>query len=290
MKPPTTLDEQLGLLTDRGLVWADEAQVRQFLYDNSYYRFSGYLRYYQHDPGRGNNRFRDGSTFEQIQRVYLFDDELRRWLFDGVCIFEVTFRARFAYELAHGLSDPGAYLNVATYSRGKYGNEPEELVGYLKKALEDSKEPYIARFVQAEEPVPVWAAIEVCSFGTVSKMFELIKDPEIAKPVAKSLGLPFAIATGTVQSLSVLRNVCAHHGRIWNRILTVNPPIKSILKKEQDSVYHRTPWAWIVVLGDLVDRIQKDAGRSDVLFSVDLRNFLDQYPDLQSGLKDPRRT
>ncbi|MFC8046447.1 Abi family protein [Nocardia sp. NPDC057353] len=290
MKPALTLEKQMELLASRGLTWSDPSQVRQFLHDHSYYRFSGYLRYFQRNPGRGDNLFRPGSSFEAVRRIYVFDDELRRWLFDGLCILEVTFRARFAYALALGLATPEAYLNASTYSSGKSDNEPLELLERIKRDLDQSREPYIVKFNRSGESVPVWAALEVCSFGTVSKMFELISDPDLVKPVAKSLGLPFTIAAGTLQSLSVLRNICAHHGRIWNRVATVAMPVKANLKTEPDRVYHRTPWAWVVALGDLVDRIQRDGGSSDLSFSVGLHEFLNEYQDLHDGLKDPRTT
>ncbi|MEV4238027.1 Abi family protein [Nocardia sp. NPDC049737] len=290
MKPALTLDEQLRLLEGRGLSWSDPEPVKQFLHDVSYYRFTGYLRYFQRDPRNGDNTFHPGTTFEQVKRIYLFDDELRRWLFDGLCAFEVTFRARFAYEVATRLGSPDHYLDLAAYHLRKGADKPVELLKGVDRDLCQSKEPYIEKFRTAGENVPVWAAAEVCSFGTVSKMYGLIKKPVIVKAVARTLNLSPDDAPGTVQSLSVLRNICAHHGRIWNRILKVPPPIRPDLRPQTASANRRSPWAWIVVLGDQVDRIQQASGHSGASFSAGLRDYLDEYPDLQHGLKHPRST
>ena len=92
-------EQQLALLSSRKLSFEDSAAVSGLLYDAGYFRLSGYLRYFQVAPGAGNNVFRAGASFEAVRRVYLFDEELRRWLFDGLAIVEVVFRARFAYEL-----------------------------------------------------------------------------------------------------------------------------------------------------------------------------------------------
>ncbi|ANS32649.1 hypothetical protein R1CP_40345 (plasmid) [Rhodococcus opacus] len=259
--------------------------MKRVLYDAGYYRFSGYLRYFQKNPSNGNNDFRPGVKFDDVKRVYLFDDELRRWLFDGICILEVVFRARFAYEMATRMGDPVDYLEAATYRPGEsVDNARGDLLRRIEDDIRQSKEPYIHKFTSAGSRVPVWAATEVLSFGTVSKMFELIADFEIVKAVSKSMKLPATKTAGTLQSLSVLRNICAHHGRVWNRAPKVAIPVKNHLMTDPDkSIYHRTPWAWIVVLSELVDSIK---GNSD--FSTEFFQFLAEYQDLYGGLKQPR--
>ena len=287
MKPALTLEEQLQLLTSRQLAFGDRDAATRLLYDAGYYRLSGYLRYFQISPGSGNNTFKPGATFEQVKRVYMFDDELRRWLFDGISILEVVFRSRFAYELAMQMVDPVAYLDPTSYQQESTTDDRRaRLLETINGELDRSREPYIAKHFHSDGAVPIWAAIEVLSFGTVSKMFGLLQAAEVVKAVAKSLKLPLANATGTIESLSVLRNVCAHHGRIWNRIPPrAAAPKRNLMTDPDRRIYNRTPWSWIVVLADLVDTIQGSKTFSEGFFS-----FLAEYPDLMAGLKDPRKT
>lgn len=287
MKPALTLEQQLALLSSRKLSFEDSAAVSGLLYDAGYFRLSGYLRYFQVAPGVGNKVFRAGASFEAVRRVYLFDEELRRWLFDGLAVVEVVFRARFAYELATSMAGPTDYLYETFYQRDSAAdNRRVDLLSKINQDLSRSREPFIAKHVRDDGAVPIWAAVEVLSFGTVSKMFGLITDVAVVKAVARSLKLPLVAAAGTIESLAVLRNVCAHHGRIWNTIPPRAPSPKRNLMVDSDrDIYHRTPWAWIVVLGDLVDSVQGSKA-----FSEGFGEFLGEYEDLREGLTRPRRT
>jgi abortive infection bacteriophage resistance protein len=105
--------------------------------------------------------------------------------------------------------------------------------------------------------------MEVLSMGSVSKMYRLLADQTIRRQVARSFGYPNpAFAESVFHSLTVLRNVCAHHARLWRRTgIQIAPRVLNRLKTNLDqtqTIYQSTPWAWLTVLADLVDTIQND--------------------------------
>lgn len=258
-----------------------------WLMNNGYYRLSGYWRYHQKDPRNGENWFIGGSVAE-VQAAYDFDAGLRSYLSEGLAVLEVTFRSRLAYYVATALG-PLAYLEEDTYidlKDKKNGNVLRDgLLDDIDRQLADSKERFIQHHVRAGEPIPIWAAMEAVSFGTVSKMYSLLADAKIRADVAKTFGISsYAQMRSIVRSFVTLRNTCAHHGRIWNRVPDIPCPVLNPLKAKGDSsIYNQTPWGWIVMLCHLVDQIQKNDR-----FSQDLNGFLDQHHELLVGLKYPK--
>lgn len=281
----------IELLETRGLSISAESRIRftRFLLDTNYYRASGYWRYFQSAPQFGDNQFRPNTTAEQILDLYEFDAALRTLLLEGLATVEITLRSRFAYYYSQHLGE-FSYLVSETY-----GNLPKEsainaelgiqkLVKQIEEDLAQSKERYIKRFRDANQEIPVWVAIEALSMGTVSKMYSRIRNAEVRYAVAKSFGIPNPeFAMSIFRSLTVLRNHCAHHARIWNRVPEFPPPVLNILKTESDKdVYHRTSWAWIVTLAKLADEINRNTH-----YSEDLFDFIDSFPEFHEGLKYP---
>jgi abortive infection bacteriophage resistance protein len=117
-------------------------------------------------------------------------------------------------------------------------------------------------------------------------MYSLLADPDVSHQVARSFGYPNArFALSVFRSLTVVRNVCAHHARVWNRTnIQVAPAVLNRLKPDPDqSIYQSTPWAWLVVLTDIVDTIQRTNAYSQRLWA-----HIDAYPEYANGLKHPR--
>ena len=287
MKPATTLQEQLKSLRERGLEFEDQATAR-FLYDNNYYRVSGYARYFQRDPGRGDNRYVDINSFDRIRQAYEFDCELSKLLFGGLADIEIVLRSRLAYQMASAFDDPTAFRQEDTYVEKftDWGTDLRAvLLSDIERDISRSKERFIRHHVLRGEGVPIWAAVEALSFGTVSKMVELVDDLAVVDKIGKSFGLPRSTVSGTFHSLSTLRNICAHHGRIWNRTPARAVPVPTSLRAKMNGATVRSPFAWIVVMEQLVDTV-----RGNDYFSSDVGELLSDFPEMIDGLKRPRDT
>lgn len=292
-KPATSIIEQIELLKLRGFTGADAAvgshehrRLMHWLMNNSYYRLSGYWRYHQKNPHGGQNWFISGSVTE-VQAAYDFDTGLRSYLSEGLAVIEVAFRSRLAYFIATELN-PVAYLDEQTYvndvHRATGVKFRDQLLDDVHRDLDRSKERFIAHHVNAGSDVPIWAAVEAFSFGTVSKMYALLADASVRTKMSKSFNVPgHELLESIIRSFVTLRNTCAHHGRVWNRIPDIACPVLKPLKVEAHGTYQQTPWGWIVMVRHLVDQI-----RGDKQFSADLNHFLQQNAELLDGLKYPR--
>jgi abortive infection bacteriophage resistance protein len=96
--------------------------------------------------------------------------------------------------------------------------------------------------------------MEALTFGTVSKMYRLLDHSGIRHRIARGFGYPHArFAESTFHSLAVLRNICAHYARLWHRSdIQYAPPVLKRLQTSPDkTIYHRTPWAWMILADGL---------------------------------------
>jgi abortive infection bacteriophage resistance protein len=109
-KPPLSIDNQVLLLKERGLIVGDESQLKYYLRNISYYHLSVYFKFYQ-----SGDTFIEGITFEDVLRVYTFDNKLRFLLLELLERIEKSFKCRIAYELSVSNNDSHCYLNESFF-------------------------------------------------------------------------------------------------------------------------------------------------------------------------------
>jgi abortive infection bacteriophage resistance protein len=285
MKPAKTTSDLINLLKTRNLTFANEHKAEVFLLQNNYYRLSGYWRKYQIDPDKGDNNFKDGIAFEKILAIYELDTQLRNLLHKGMGIFEICFRSKIAYYMAHSNANGQfLYLEQNSYNNKISKNEkPEDLLLSIEKELSRSKEKCVTHYKNRNEDIPIWAAIEVLSFGTVSKIYSRW----ISKDVIKNVNRNFKslkehiYAANIVRSLVNLRNLCAHQARIWNRELTAPVIDRNYLQKFGVSK-ERSQWRIISILMLLVDEINCNNSYSKEILELCKKN-----KEFYEGLVEP---
>lgn len=260
MKPSLSWDEQVALLVRRGLEIPDTAACRAFLATTSYYRFSGYMRYFQQAPHHGDDDFRPGTTFNEIRAIYDADDALRSMLAPRLARAEVLLRTHTAHVIGNDHGPCGKYLEESFYS--DVGNA-EPTVESCLRDIERSKERHILRYTNGAPnftDLPVWSAVEAWSFGTLSKCIERGAQGALADKVATSLGVAKAGFAYRVRALVYIRNRCAHHSRLWNHsVLDAGPTPNNVrhkAKRDAGQFDHRSVLDVVVSLDDIVVRGQ----------------------------------
>lgn len=231
-KPFKTLDQQVEILsTERGLVISNREEAKKFLSDINYYRFSGYARNWQVAPLAKNNNFREGAEFRKIARIAEIDSEVRALLFAWCSEIEILVRSKLAYRLAEVNQDAATDFYLHAYSYKTNGVSLQKKVDALIEnikgdiARKHGKSFMIDHYVKSCDSeldcseLPIWVAVEVMSFGNISKMIELWRNDqtEALEKVAKSLGVSAGSFSSVIHAVSGLRNACAHHDQLWNR-------------------------------------------------------------------------
>ena len=222
VKPPVPILEQIETLKKRGLLFNDEVKAAHYLSNISYYRLRAYTYPFQ-DNKDENHPFVTKVSFEEIIDLYVFDRQLRLLIFDGIEKIEIALRTQIIYNfsLAHGSFwhlKPELYRDAM-----RFANQLDSLQKEVDRSNETFIDHYKSKYTQPSEP-PCWMSLEVSSMGLLSKIFQNLKKGNEKKAIAKHFGLSDAlILENWMHCFCNLRNICAHHGRIWNRRLV---PIK----------------------------------------------------------------
>ncbi len=199
----------------------------------SYYRFSAHL---YTNRLAGSDNYKPGTTFAEIANLYNFDRQLRLVLMNGIECIEVWLRTVVTYELAHRCG-PSGYLKKPSFNQGF---DHKQFRKTLRQEHERSEvkagfRPALSEQVHRREPLPVWMATEVLTFGTLSVLYSVLP-LNSKRSIAATVGLQdnvlsnwlqsvAYIRSNWLQSVAYIRNLCAHHSRVWNRKLAISPKI-----------------------------------------------------------------
>ncbi|WP_054952862.1 Abi family protein [Flaviflexus massiliensis] len=240
MKPFKSTNQLVELLRDeRGLEIDDHDTAVSYLRRTNYYRFTGYSRYFQLDPACGNNKYRDGTSFEQITELIRRDDELRMQLFVPISEVEMSVRARFAHLAGRKFGDESFYLRAENYISDT--PETSKRIRDIAIELRETSSGMVRHYRDDEDlsRIPIWVAVEVLSFGKLSWMVESLKVDGLREELADFFGYSRAPFPRVLHSLSALRNSCAHHSQLWHRNLTIQCPLPlSKRERPRDIVFH----------------------------------------------------
>jgi abortive infection bacteriophage resistance protein len=216
-KRALTPDEHLAKLKNRGLNIPDEVRARRYLANISYFRLSAYTRPF-YVPNVAEHRFLAETKFDDVLMLYVFDRELRLLLIDAIERLEVALRAQLTNILAERYGSHG-YLDPAVFDT-RYNHA--WLIDKLKEEAQAREvETFLAHYRQkytaAPLQPPIWMAMELLTFKAVSTLFANLRDEADTKRISQHFGWHHTVLRSWFRSLSDLRNLCAHHMRIWNR-------------------------------------------------------------------------
>jgi len=233
-KPALTIEEQLTQLQERGLIIKDFDLAKHYLKYISYYRLRAYWLSFELGETNANpHRFKEGTTLQHIIDLYVFDREVRLLLIDAIERIEVAVRSVWAYHMAtkygsHGYLASNLYKDfdrfITTYSllQKEQGRSKETFIHHYKKNYCSPRLP------------PIWMSSEILSFGQLSKWINNLKSPEDRNAIARVFSLDEKIFCPFMHHIAHIRNICAHHGRLWDKEIVMRmklPQRPSLLRK-----------------------------------------------------------
>lgn len=261
-KPWLSLEQQVERLANRGVEVGDRERAAAVLRAVGYYRLTGYLypfresEQYIDDSGRGRTRvlgtYRTGTRLDHAEAIIDFDRRLRMLVMEGVERVEVAVRMQLGYVL--GRSSPFAHEDPSVFTgsfiEAKTDPEsgkpvPSSHATWLKRADErraKSDEQFVAHFRDKyDDRMPIWALTEVLELGQLAVLYRGLRQQD-SQEIANAFGAPTKkIMVSWLASLNYVRNVAAHHARLFNRKLQHAParpkagqvPVLDHLRDEQ---------------------------------------------------------
>lgn len=269
VKAYKTYAEQVGLLAGRGMDMGDPEAAVETLRKVNYYRLSGYWYPFRKlTPSGREDDFYSGTRFSDVVALYEFDTRLRATTFAALAPVELAIRALLGHEL--GGIDPCAHLDSSKLGPTaqhdvQYSRWVERYEAERSQSREDFVEHHANKYGGR---LPVWAATELMDWGSLTYLYGF-SPRGVQDAVAGACGLRAPQLTSWLKALNLVRNTCAHHGRLFNRVHTITPRLPNVGRHpDLDAV--STDWSrtfgQLTLVQFLSDRL--GVGRSKLLPAV----------------------
>ena len=232
-KPYLSVQQLVQKLTALGMTIPSQSEAEEAFNTIGYYRLRGYC-YHQFD--QNTNQYVAGTSLSDILKLYHFDTELAHLIFEYLSQIEVALRVRFVNAFqpkqdALALDDPSFFKDKQLYWKNQSAVSSE---------IARSNDVFIAHnFANHDGAIPLWATVEIMSFGTLSQLIKNLKTGQnsvfsdfiqhyrYTNANGRQINPSKDMFTSWIQSVSVMRNICAHNSRIYNRVINTTPQLIS---------------------------------------------------------------
>lgn len=232
MKEAKTIDEQISLLKQRGMVISNSEKASEVLLDIGFYRFGFYTFPFEMSfPSleKRSHKLLNGTTFEDVIGLYYFDYDLRKILMNYLNRIEVNLRTYITY-----------YCSIKHKNNNIWFADDKIVTRSYVASFDESvyktirKNPVIIRHHNKypnDRYAPAWKTLEFMTLGNIIALFESIRDNAIKREVANHYGCTLEVFFNYINTIRVIRNACAHGACIYNTFLP-----KRILSKGPASI------------------------------------------------------
>lgn len=226
-----TLDEQIEILREKGLVINNEKYAKEVLLRENYFFINGYR--YPFLKSLNNKLFIKGTTFEEFYSLFLFDRSLRNIIFKNILIIENNVKSIISYQLSkkYGHKEKD-YLNPNNFNTSsEKRKQVNDLLGKMKRQIKNNAMQHsaTAHYINRYGYIPMWVAVKVLSFGIVSELFTILRK-EDQYDIVDMYDLDIDDFSSYLSILSNYRNLCAHEDILYD-----NKTQRTI----DDTKYHR---------------------------------------------------
>lgn len=290
-KPFLSIPDQITLLKSRGMTVDDHSEAAAALHSIGYYNLSGYWYPMRVLAPAGHPRerlddFEEGLHFSDVLDLYHFDTVLRLLMLEKIEQFEQAAKVVTAHSLAK--VSPVAHTKqnffqstFTTISRGHIESRHEAWLKKHNKNLTERTKQWkfaIHFFNNYDPPLPIWIAIETWDFGEMSRLVQGLAR-QYLDPICLHFGVQqSSIFSSWLMAIGSVRNICAHHERLWNRDLLYQP------KRSNDAFFTRAAQSgdtWHRVYGvALVLAFLDQTINSQSTWGARLADHLRALPDL----------
>lgn len=220
-------------LQDAGMTISSHDEASTALTTIGYYRLKGYC-FHLIDPTTKN--YTPGTNFSDLLKLYYFDSELSHLIFNYLSQIEVTLKSHLvnAFQITQDaliLHDPSAFQDKHLYWKNQ---------GTIASEISRSNDVFIEHnFNNHEGSIPLWASVEVMSLGTISKTIKnmktgeqsafsrLVQNYQFKNVNGNNVTPSQKMLTSWIHAVSIMRNICAHNSRIYNRAISIRPQLIS---------------------------------------------------------------
>ncbi len=290
------------VLEGGGLTFVDDDKAIMQLSNVSYFRLSAYMIPFKKVIGGVlTNDFRYGTTWKDVYDLYVFDRKLRLLIFDAIEKIEVAIRTQIVYNLArrygsHWQDNPSIYVPPHDKIRRDGSIKHVDVYGDIQNNIAEQLnnnqaelfiEHYRKTYDNPTNP-PSWMCVEVMYFNQLSLICSNLVDRKDKIAIAKHFGLPPTEFLSWLHTLNYIRNICAHHGRLWNRDIQVQPALLKFSKTKiwidkPEAVPQNKLYYFLCIVRYFLQSVNPNTS-----FTVRLKALLSEYKPKISAMGFPQ--
>lgn len=212
-----SIDEQIEILKSKGLVINDLDKTKDILFRENYFFISGYRHMFM----RGNKEkgFIEGTTFEELYAVFVFDRKIRNIMFKYILVIENNIKSIISYQLSkkYGFKDKD-YLNPKNFTQDALRvRQVYDVLNKMKRQIRVNGKQHTAtlHYISNYGYIPMWILVKVLSFGLISELYGILKT-EDQVTVSEFYDLNTETLGIYLVLLSNFRNLCAHEDILYD--------------------------------------------------------------------------
>ncbi len=224
------LDEQMEIFKYKGMTIEDEKYAKDVLLRENYFFLSGYRHLFMQKDNP--KHYIEGTTFEELYSLFLFDRQFRNLIFKNLLIVENNAKSIFSYQLSkkYGYKESD-YLRPVNFDMSpEKSRQVNDLIKKMKRQIRVNGSQHSAtmHYLNNYGYIPLWVLVKVLSFGIISEFFTILKqEDKIA--ISKIYNIDIENLSNYLSILANYRNVCAHEDILYD-----NKTQRSI----NNTVYH----------------------------------------------------
>lgn len=227
-----TLEQQIDILEEKGLIIEDYNYAKYKLLRENYFFLSGYRHIFM--QSHHDSKFVEGTTFEEIYSMFLFDRKIRNIFFKNVLVIENNVKSIMSYHLSkkYGHNDRD-YLNPNNYDLDPMRiRQVKDVLTKMKRQIRVNGQKHSAtlHYINNYGYIPLWILVKVLSLGIISEFFAILKEED-----KEAISAEYDITPETLSIyLSILanyRNLCAHEDILYNHKTQRSIPDNDFHKK-----------------------------------------------------------
>ena len=212
-----TIDEQITILRDKGLIINNVDFAKERLFKENYFFISGYRHLFMENSRIGF--FNPGTTFEELYAMFVFDRRLRNIMFKNILIIENNIKSIISYQMSrkYGYKEK-EYLNPKNFTNDSLRvRQVHDILDKMKRQIRVNGRQHAAtqHYISNYGYIPMWILVKVLSFGIVSELYCILKE-EDRSTISSAYGLDSETLSIYLAILSNFRNLCAHEDILYD--------------------------------------------------------------------------
>ena len=212
-----TLDEQIEIMRNKGLIINDEEKTKEILFKENYFFINGYRWLFM--EGYKDRKFVKGATFEELYATFTFDRNIRNIMFKYILIIENNIKSIISYQLSrkYGIKEKD-YLNPKNFTQDSMKiRQVKDVLNKMKRQIRVNTKQHTAtlHYISNYGYIPLWVLVKVLSFGIISELFNILK-PDDQFKIADEYGMEAETLSIYLNILANFRNLCAHEDILYD--------------------------------------------------------------------------